>query len=874
MAPLCIPARLRTASLHLVALAALAAVALFGCGRQLTGNELPSEISAVSVRNGASLGADLFAELMEAYPASALPESSDYKSEQVRKYVDVQVLNHFQILASVFDAIRQTHHTENLGAGWYKSMVTFQDPGDHGNATRLQEWYTRSQAVMANGSLATLLQAKILAPDGDSGELELVRAESHVWRAPELNEDGSLANLGVWELRAAFGDEPGVPSEYFQATGDVLESGESRITVEDHFVEDVQGFQAELGTRAILVRSAHAGYGLAEFPDWDACEGPDGQFQCQQGPPLASVRFAYDDSHLVVELEGGEMLAFDRGSAHEVVQRYRIYSEDGSRVEKTRRFGFPVRSGAGHFGWYGAWEDRHELWLDGEPAADGLVVQRDGLPGDEPAPSYTVERFDGALTRVSLIEGSVEQLRGVPSEMHYWTDFQLVWNAAAGRWDRCMGDDGFGGCQSLEDFSQRLSTLSRGSEADPREVWINGCRAQGEEWICSDYVYLEQDPGPGFFEAAPDPETGWPASTGVPLDTGALEDGFALWVGMGGRSYVEYTGDFDGPVTTTGWVEKEVVDFDQEAWRPVFGDADREFVFEPGREVFVYKRGTSLRVTRVAETGSAEDYAVFMEKHRVVKPEADLGEVYPPGTLLEEPWSEDGSKFALDVDPESPNYLLLEFAVVSDADAQDGIQVGDLVGDDLWGLRVAGDDTPMEEAVLFNWEIQAEGEDFGGVSYLVDEQGDYVLLDDPLQFEPVALPTTRDLLDESPQEEWLSYSLAYDGWLQGLPDTDHELRTGELSGDAMVSVLEGNVRVPDGLPLFEEGSGDVYFAKAVDVSMVLEPVSDPESVELPDLAPAEALDLDAELPDYTVPDLDTTIPEEAPLRYVEGLPVE
>ncbi|NIQ55487.1 MAG: hypothetical protein GWN85_19045, partial [Gemmatimonadetes bacterium] len=70
-------------------------------------------------------------------------------------------------------------------------------------------------------------------------------------------------------------------------------------------------------------------------------------------------------------------------------------------------------------------------------------------------------------------------------------------------------------------------------------------------------------------------------------------------VGIDGRSWIEYTGEFDGPTTHTGWVEKSLVDFDFETHTPVFDEqGDREFLFDLGREHFIHKRGASLRVTR------------------------------------------------------------------------------------------------------------------------------------------------------------------------------------------------------------------------------------------------------------------------------------
>lgn len=861
--------RIARASLRSVAaLAATALLALPAC----QGSELPPEISAISVKNAPDLLSGLFATQMQAHPVSDLPAGSDYHEVQVRKQVEVEVLNQFQILASVFDALRQTHYSENIGRGWYKNLVAFDDAADTGNVTRLQEWYVRSDMVAQGDSFVNRLRGKILSKEPGSAEVELIRTEGHISRSPAVRADGSLENLGVWELRASFEADPaGEPQDFFHATGDVLPDGRSRITIEDRFVEDDgQGGEIEVGTAAILIRGEDSGYGVAEFPDWSACFGPDGQWQCTGPPPQATVRFAYDEHYLTVRKGSDEPLVFDRSAAHELVREYGVFTSEGEKVERQRDFGFPVRVGD-RFGWYGAWQDRHELWLEGRAVADGTQVTRDGMRDDGDAPVYTAVRFPGALTRVSLVPGSLEPLRNVASEVHVFQDLRLRWNPDALRWERCH-DDGSGGCADPEDFTARLASLVMSGSDDGRHVWIEGCGFENELWVCQPYVYVDDEQQTGFFEAAFDEQAGQLVSTGVFLDTGALPDGLELWVGIDGRAWIEYTGEFDGPTTRTGWVEKRVVDFDPETWTPTFDEeGDREFLFDAGRQYFIQRRGASLRVTRETDTGSPDDYAVFMEIHRVAKPSSDLSEVYPPGTVLEDPYDpEAGSLYRLATDPQSANHLLLVYDTVSEEDAADGIQAGDVVTEDLWGLRVQGDTAPLREAVLYNWEYQSAQEDFGAVTYLMDAEGRFVLVDEALRFEPVALPTADDVLAGRPEADWLTYRLEYDGWLHGLPDAGHELERGALSAEGVDAVLGSNVRVPDGLPLVEAGTGDIYFVRATDVGILLEPAA--PGVSGPSLAPAASLDLDTGLPRFEDPRVSATIPADAPLLYVEGVP--
>jgi hypothetical protein len=746
----------------LAGLAALALASALGC----EGTELPPEVAAVSNREAGPPNPLLTPLLTLGGPqlVGDLPAGSDYHEAEIRKFVEIEALNQFSILATVFDAIRQTHHEKNIGDGWYKNLVAFREANEgEGRQTILQEWYVRSDWVPVGDDAVDRLSAKILEPDPEEGGVELIRAMIDIYAPPTKAADGTLLDLGVWELRAAFEEE----GDVFQATATVLPDGRSLLTMQDQWVEMGEGGQEiQTGSRAVVVRSPGEGFGLIEFPNWDACFGEGQEWLCQGPPPLETVRFSYNDRYLSIQREGRPVVSFDRYDAHEVVHRYQVFSaEDGSRVERSRNMGFPVRTADGRHGWYGVWQDRHQLWLDGESAEDGQAVVRDDRRGDEgPAPGYTAVAFPGSLTRVTLTQGSLAQLRGVVAEVHVDRGFDLRWNAELSRWEECTLFDeelfeGQGGCAEWADFTASLPTLEREGPEDRRWIHVSGCLDEGlESWVCHEYVYRSGAPGPGFVEAEPDPQTGELVPSGPVLDTASLPGDFRLWVDVGGPVWAEYTGEFEGPTTTTGWVRKQMVGFDEETHTPSFAEeGDEELAFALDRDYFVNKRDVSLRVRRSGSEGAPSDYEVLMEVHRVAKPDGELGNVLAEGTRLVDGWDPEGSSaYVLDTDPESPSYLMLEYAEVGARDADAGAQVGDVVRDDLWGLRVEGDDAPFDEAVLFHWEYQSENEDWGGVTYLEDGGGQLVLLDEPLRFAPIALPTTDDLVQGRGEEEWMS----------------------------------------------------------------------------------------------------------------------
>lgn len=875
-----------------------------GCGgggsssRAVTGDsiELPSEISAVSaeasseaadsISGGATLGSNArlglgaslgeLKRLMRQAEVANLPADCDFNNDNQRIYMDIKVLDLFSIISDIFKAVRQTHYEEQLGEPAYVAMVAWEDEGEGGATIKtLEEWTVRAQLIDETGdgvSDLNRLTAWIDEIDQETGEPSEIKVQLDIVEAPTVNEDGTLADLGVWEIRAIFGED----GEHFFADAFVTEDGFSRLRVEEasHGGEDFESPP----TRGIIFRKAAEGYGKAEVPDWEDCWDMDG---CPGGPEVNEMQFAYNDRYLRILTPEAEDMNFDLLDAHQMVYRYGIYdSETGENVLRDRSFGFPVRIDSDNrFAFYGAWQDMHQLWAGGNAIADGATVTRMGLPPGEEAPSYTVTSFQGSLTKIELVEGSVNQIENVPVEIFLFQDIQLRFNTAPNpdRWEECTGRDGDGLCTTWSDFTSKLPSLEYGEgEGDQKNINIM-MFSMGPP---TSYVYLSAGPsGAGFYEASMQGggENGpprWEANN-PPVKLNPINNDM-LNCFINGRTYIQYTGDFDGPDTTTGFVEKSLTSFDYQSWTPVFNDDDdREFIFPIYREYFISNRGSNMRVTKIANNGDADDYQLFMESATVAKPSDDLDSIYPDGTILVDAWNPSGSTYELEKDSADEGYLLLKYVTVGEQDDSDGVEVGDIVEDDLWGLRVEGDTGPLAEGdTLFNYSYQGEENDFHGkVTYLLDSNSEYVLLSEPIRFEPFSLPSTNDVVNDIPENQWLSYACAFDGHMSGLPDTAWELRKVNYEGDLIPQILQKNVVIPDGTELTDASDSSItYFVKRLEVGIFLGFVTAFPNGTQPALTQAAAIDLDADFPEFEAPVIGAE--PTGDVLYIEGNPVE
>jgi hypothetical protein len=840
-----------------------------GSAAGVAGIEVPPEVSAVAAKaespaanpgvQAKSSPRRILSELGKlretANLAADLPDDSDYKQAVVKKFVEIESLNVFGIITTIFNAIQQTNYAEpgNVGIGPYKCLVAWEDEGDGGSTQTLMQTWTISSDMLGGVNEVDCWIEEI-----QDGEPTLTRVVMMIEQAPTRNDDDTLADLGAWEIRAIFGTD----DQYFHAKATVLEDGTSRLAIHERQTEDIDGTPVLFERKGIIYRNADLGYGRVIYNDEEECWRPGGD--CSEGAPTVEVAFSYNADYLTVQVEGEVAQSFDRDSEHPIVHRYGLFSEDdGHNVQNDMEFGFGVNFEDGECGWYSSWRDQHQVWKGGETPEDGTTVTRSYVPAGEEATTYTIKTFAGALQKLVLVQGSLEQLEGIPAEIWLSNQSQLRWNEGASRWDLCDA-----GCQNPTDFTDQLSTLAYTGDGDQRWIFIS--RWDGTQTVA--YVYQATAPA-GFYEAHQEGSR-YVSNGGAAWSP---SDGDTIYCSIGGRTYITYTGDFDGPTTTTGWVEKTLTDFDTISWTPIFAEGgDRQFFFEVNREYYVNNRGANLRITRTAENGNADDYEVFMEVARVAKPGDTLDSVFPDGTILVQPWDPDNSStYVLEKDPEDEGYLLLKYLVPNTNDTNAGRSPGDIVTSDLYGLRIQGDAGALEVgSILYNWQYRNGSETCGGVTYLIDDSNsEYVLLHEPIRFNPVALPRTRDLVADPPVDEadYLSFSLTFDGNIRGLPDTWYELEKVNYVGSQIASILANNVVIPDGTELVDDQDTH-YYVKAVDVGIFLEPVTVPGGEE-PDMDLPEAIDLDTDLPVFTPHDLSET-PPAATLRYIEGIAVE
>jgi len=350
--------------------------------------------------------------------------------------------------------------------------------------------------------------------------------------------------------------------------------------------------------------------------------------------------------------------------------------------------------------------------------------------------------------------------------------------------------------------------------------------------------------GTGFFQMG---NMGSKGTAFVPADL----DRINVW--MGGSIYIEYTGSFTNGAS--GWEEKDLTGFDTQSWTPSFAATNLgSFDFPADREYYVNNKGVNFVVKRVATAGAASDYDVQMEQQLVVTP-ASAATLLSGVSYFAFPWE----------DPTNRSVYVFN---TTSMELQDVMNGNTLVSQGQWGLMAfndngtttdPSDDTPLN--IQFNWEYAdpTSGQGWGAVTYLLDGNGNYVYLDDPLRFAPVALN-----VGSTP----VNFSLEFDGWMHGLPDMHWELQKNnfELSPELTSKI----VNIPAGTSLTDSTSSSSYFVKPVEVGVVLPTLLNPANP--PSLTTAETIDLTSiALP--TPPAIGTK-PTGLSVKYVEGTAVQ
>jgi hypothetical protein len=650
----------------------------------------------------------------------------------------------------------------------------------------------------------------------------------------------------VWTINAKFDDSG---TNFFAAEASHGANGETILTLHERSQEG-PSFTHEV--KAYLNKSDTTGFGRVDYPDWSSCTDPN----CMPG--MTSAAYAYNDTHLGVQKEGEAVPAFkDRTAITELTHRYGMFdSETGENVLKTKSFGFPVRftdANGTHFAYYGAWQGRHQLWSDIGPVPDDTTVTREDHGANQTAETYTTVSFVGTLTKRTMVDADMSDIQDLPFETWINQGGDLVYSA--GDWFENVCQPPPGGCtQSSTAFD--LDRLIVDPNNNRKFVDVNGFNLTG--FPPNTPVRLAYDPdgtisphsqGAGFYEV-----TGFPPDVTHTDNKYTPADNDHIWVNIGGSIYIEYTG--------SSWVEKELVNFDMRTWTPEFGTNDRPYTLEQNREYYINNQGANYVVKRVGAGSAAADHEVMIELQTAANP-VNYATVLSGVDHFRAQWG--GNVYDVDVDPNSATFLKLLY--VSGTDNQgNAVTPGDVVADGQWGLvAVDASDSDIVDGlgrpVQFNWEYPREGENWGTLTYLVDANGDFKLLDDPIALAPVVL--TNGAGDSK------TLSLRYDGWMHGLPDLFEELRKSDFV--VTQAIADKIINIPAGTQVTDASdSSKTYLIKPMEVSEFLEVVADPGNL---DLTAANAVNLDALAPDFVEHGMGP-MPNVTTVKYSEGNLVE
>lgn len=884
-------------------------------GSAMSGLALPTEVSAVPTNTSppASLAHGLKAQFHAlARSLSSLPADSDYNKTSTRKYVEEHALEQFSIIETIMKALAQTHYADaaNVGAGPYKAMIAWEE-NQGGNAMKtLEPWVVESQMITLNGQSVNRVQAWIADSSGDA--TKLVKATIDVYQAATQNADGSYANYGKWNLTAKFTDDG---SQYFAATADVV-NGQTVLKIKSHQVHVEGGRSVPEDIQAVMYRSGTAGYGKVIYPSMTCTNGT-----CTPGSQAAT--YAYNADYVVIDDgSGAPVVHKDRNSQIELTQRYGLFYAAagtdangkvvtaGDNLMKHKSFGFPVSyvdtsvtPNVTRHAYYGAWGGRHSLWSSGGSIPANTVVTREDHAPNTAAETYKVSApFDGTLTKRTLVTAGLSDIQNIPFETFVSKNLNLQWDGT--NWMGCAGfmDWSNPSSPTCKDMNGNVLTTSAFTDFgllvvqanDRKNVNINRWdpTANGGSGGPVDYVYLDGTnstgvagySAPGFYTAIRN-QTGRMVPTNpAVLYTPGTND--MINVNIGGSIYIQYTSDFTGG--RTGWVQKELESFDQQTWTPKFKvGGDTDFTPELGKEYYIHSNGANFVVNRIAQTNAPTDYSVMIELQSTANPNT-VAAILPTGTsYLANPWNKD-VHYTLDTTLSDGNFMMLVYA--TDDPTTKSVNEGQthpVLTSGQWGLRAYNaSDQPLDATgavvtidahgiptganrpVQFNWEYADpnSGNSFGSQRFLLNKDGTYKLLSDPV--------TLQSLIVGSK-----TLSLQFDGWMHGLPDMYNELSKNNWVMTA--DIADKAINIPeDTLVTDADGSGTKYYIKPLEISQFLNVVTLAAAGKtFPDITTAASLDLSTVgLPNYVEYNMGATPTKTdgSPLdaKYSEGNPVQ
>lgn len=871
-----------------------------------TGYALPTEISAVPADNSsaaASLANGLTSRLRAlASAVSDLPATSDYHKASTRKFIEERSLEQFDIIEQVMDALQQTHYADpsNINAGPYKVMVAWEDEQNGVSVKQLQPWVVESRMIVVNGKDVNRLLAWI--EENEGGQTMLIKAEFKVYKAATRKADGSFADYGEWDLNVKFDDSG---SDFFAATARIVD-GQTVLKINESQQREEMGQVMTFATKAVMYRSGVAGYGKVQYPDMN-CD----MNGCT--PTTKTAQYAYNADYLALQEDGDPVVYKDRNGKTDFTRRYGLFYANadaakgiaaGDALQKHKAFGFPVRytdaSGNTRHAYYGAWQGRHQLWADGGSVPETIngvptVLTREDRGPNQTAETYTVSApFNGTLTKRTLVGGDLGDILDIPVETFVNKHLNLMSDGNNG-WQRCDGWVDMSGatpvCRDMNNADIGFTTYTDFnalvmSQNDRKHVNINRWdqTLNGGAGGMVEYVYLSGST-PGFYEATRDSMGRLTAQGTSPA---SFASGAMLNVNIGGSIYIQYTGQFGGPTTTTGWVQKTLQSFDQQTWTPSFVDGgDTAFTPEPGRDYYINNKGANFVVRRTNNntTISAADYEVMIELQTAANP-VNYSAVLPAGAdYLRAPWRQE-LRYTLETNAASPNFLKLVHAN-DDPNTPDD-ETGTVLDSGEWGLRAYSDNgtpsdfsddvplmadgtpvtvdqfgiptTPGQRPVEFNWEYSQDGG--WGTQQFLTSGSEYVILSDPIQLQAITVANGAGVNK--------TLSLQFDGWMHGLPDLYHEL---SKNGWTMTQTIADKViNIPEGTTVTDT-DGVEYYVKPLEVSVFLNEVPQP-STGAPNITQADTVSLDdSGMPSFVEHNMGA-LPGDTQIKYSEGQEVE
>jgi hypothetical protein len=897
---------------------------------QMLGFALPTELSAVPASNvqGATVASTApqgkltksvsFATALRQVAAAEadLAPSSDYAQTTGAKYIEEPALDRFAIIEQVLQAVGQTRYADaaNINKGPYKAMIAWADEKNGVQVKTLEPWVVDSRMIVIDGQdvnrvLAWIEESDPEAPDG----ISLVKAEFKIYQAATLDVDGKILDYGKWELNVKFSEDG---SDFFVATCEPNPAGGSIIKVNEHEEMD-NGIE---GMKGVLYRAGASGYGKVRYPDWEGVDWQSCGENCTPATPTA--QYAYNADYLGTRKDDAAPVYKDRNNSFEMTHNYGLFYDEnppagitaGDDVKKHNQFGFPLTytNELGHksFAYYGAWQGRHQIWAnggDGQGVPAGTEVFKEAW-GAGVQVKYTVAAsLQGTFTKRTYVDASLADIQNVPVETWLNKNFTLFYNDS-NNWQQC--ENGWVEMVPPNEFEPPSPPLCRGHNGEVKDFTpytpgpelivapedrknVNIDQWDHEANTQKRYVYLNDAvpikpaayAGEGFYNAVQGEHGKMVAAD--PAVKYLPEPGDQLNINMGGSIYIAYTGQFEG-LTTTGWVQKELVSFDDRNWRPVFGTTDTPFTPDMGREYYMNSNGVNYVVKRKAIDNVANSYDVLLEVQTTANPAnctaGDCSKILPAAAdYLRTPWDMT-VRYALVTDAADPNYLLLTY-LTNDPNTP-GDDTGMVYQQGGWGLQAwstndtetTADDFPIDASgnpvavddygmptgatrpVEFNWEYSESG-GWGAQQYLLDGDLNYVILDDPIMLAQITVATnvpdvTKNLL------------LQFDGWMHGLPDMHDALKQADWD---ISNIWEKIINIPAGTAV-TDSNGIGYYLKPLQTSIFLAVVS-AETEGLPDLSQADSIDLDLDTPTFTDHGMGD-MPAVTTVKYSEGVLVE